>query len=70
MREKGNIKKEESYKLQRKMSADKSNFSNEILYEIIVSEGDDLVPKLPKYIKDGLDWLACLVKEQIKGVIK
>ena len=49
------------------MSADKSNFSNEILYEIIVNEVGEPVPNLPKYIKDGLVWLSSSVEKQVKG---
>lgn len=60
--------KEESYKLQSKLSKSKSDFSNELLYEIVVSDDAEEIPKLPKYIADGLSWLSCSVKKQVKGV--
>ena len=59
--------KEASYKLQRKLSNSKSDFSNELLYEIIVSDDVKDIPELPKYIKDGFIWLKNAVKKQIKG---
>jgi predicted ATP-dependent endonuclease of OLD family len=59
--------KHASYKLQSKLSKSKSDFSNEILYEIVVSNDAKAIPKLPKYITDGLTWLASSVKEQVKG---
>lgn len=59
--------KHASYNLQSKLSKSKSDFSNEILYEIVVSDDARAIPKLPKYITDGLNWLACSVKKQVKG---
>lgn len=59
--------KHASYKLQSKLSKSKSDFSNEILYEIVVSDDAGAIPELPKYITDGLSWLACSVKKQVKG---
>ncbi len=44
--------KRNSYKWQRKLSEDKSEFANEILYQLLVNEDNDI--KLPKYIEDGL----------------
>ena len=49
--------KEKSYKLQRKLSNNKSDFANELLYAYIVESTKDSIPVLPKYIKDGLSWL-------------
>lgn len=60
--------KAESYKLQSKLSKSKSDFSNEILYEIVVSDDAGAIPELPKYITDGLTWLACSVKKQVGGL--
>ena len=59
--------KHASYKLQSKLSKSKSDFSNELLYEIVVSEDPGAIPKLPKYIADGLNWLALSVQKQVKG---
>ena len=58
---------EKSYQLQSKLSKSKSDFSNELLYEIVVSDDTGAIPKLPKYINDGLSWLAGSVKIQAKG---
>lgn len=46
-----------SYKLQRKLSNSKSDFANELLYQLSVKDEDDEVPALPGYIQDALDWL-------------
>lgn len=59
--------KEASYELQRKLSKSKSDFSNELLYEIIVTDESKDIPELPKYIKDGFIWLKSAVKTQVKG---
>ncbi len=45
-----------SYKLQRKLSSSKSDFANELLYQLSINEYDNL-PELPNYIKDALKWL-------------
>lgn len=49
--------KENSYQLQVKLSNDKSVFANELLYHFIQNE-DEPIPNLPKYIENGLIWLA------------
>ncbi|MGH1334558.1 MAG: ATP-dependent nuclease [Aureispira sp.] len=54
--------KASSYKLQQKLSNSKSDFSNKLLYEFIISEefnasDETLIPSLPTYIKDSLTWL-------------
>ncbi len=59
--------KDASYKLQSSLSKSKSDFSNELLYEIVVSEDAGAIPKPPKYITDGLVWLTRSVKKQAKG---
>lgn len=46
-----------SYKLQKKLTDNKSDFSNMLLFSFLSSENDDILPQLPKYLKDGLDWL-------------
>lgn len=62
--------KSSSYKLQKKLSNCKSDFANQLLYEMIVNEEKESIPELPKYIDDGLKWLTKTVKKQVKGVIK
>lgn len=47
--------KENSYKLQRKLSNNKSDFANELLYKLIIEE--TAIPSLPKYIQDGITWI-------------
>ncbi len=59
--------KEESYKLQSRLSKSKSDFSNELLYEMVICEDQDAIPALPKYIADGLDWLRDSLKKQLNG---
>ena len=61
--------KSNSYKLQKKLSDCKSDFANQLLYEVIVNKGKKTIPALPKYIDDGLKWLTKAVKKQVKGVI-
>lgn len=52
-----------SYKLQGKLTDEKSNFSNNLIYEI-TSDLDGLEsPSLPKYIDDGLFWLEYKILE-------
>jgi putative ATP-dependent endonuclease of OLD family len=45
-----------SYKLQQKLSDSKSDFSNELLYQCIIHDENEL-PELPNYINDGFEWL-------------
>ncbi len=49
-----NLKKN-SYKLQNKLSNSKSDFANEILYQLSITEEE--TPKLPEYIQNAIDWL-------------
>lgn len=49
--------KENSYKLQNKLTKCKSDFANELLYKIITKGEQIEIPSLPKYIKDGIEWL-------------
>lgn len=51
-----------SYKLQQKLSSSKSEFSNELLFGLLSAEENVDVPDLPKYLADGLDWLAIKLK--------
>ncbi|PGU01361.1 MULTISPECIES: Gabija anti-phage system endonuclease GajA [Bacillus cereus group] len=44
-----------SYKFQRKLSNNKSDFANELLYKFITEENE--IPLLPDYIENGLFWL-------------
>ncbi len=46
-----------SYKLQRKLSGSKSDFANELLYQLSINETEENLPKLPNYIEDALEWL-------------
>lgn len=46
-----------SFKLQKKLSSSKSDFANALLYEILTSEDESLIPILPNYINDGLSFL-------------
>lgn len=46
-----------SYKLQRKLSKSKSDFSNTLLYEFINSDNSQELPNMPEYIVEGLAWL-------------
>ena len=48
---------ENSYKLQRKLSDSKSDFANELLYQLSINEDETKLPKLPNYIEDALAWL-------------
>jgi predicted ATP-dependent endonuclease of OLD family len=46
-----------SYMLQRKLSDSKSDFANELLYQLSINEDETKPPKLPNYIEDALAWL-------------
>lgn len=46
-----------SYKLQKKLSDAKSDFANEMLFEILMNDDKSQIPELPQYIKDGLQFL-------------
>lgn len=46
-----------SFKLQKKLSDSKSNFANELLFEILICKDEESIPQLPKYITDGLQFL-------------
>ncbi|MEA2019669.1 MAG: AAA family ATPase [Campylobacterota bacterium] len=48
--------KDNSYKLQSKLSNSKSDFANELLYQLSIKENDE-VPDLPEYIQGAIDWL-------------
>lgn len=52
-----------SYKLQKKLSSSKSDFANSLLYEILICEDDNDIPKLPKYIEEGLEFIARGLRE-------
>ncbi|KOA19170.1 hypothetical protein CLHOM_22760 [Clostridium homopropionicum DSM 5847] len=54
--------KKNSYKWQCKLSNDKSNFANELLYALIIEENKAEIPLLPKYIVTGLEILAKKLK--------
>jgi predicted ATP-dependent endonuclease of OLD family len=60
----GDLKKG-SYELQRRLSDDKSNFANELLYQILITDEAEEHPKLPKYVNDGLVWLTDRIIKQL-----
>jgi predicted ATP-dependent endonuclease of OLD family len=60
-RDLNNIKKN-SYKLQRKLSNNKSDFANELLFNYIIATEDVEIPDLPVYIERGLSWLTRKLK--------
>jgi len=51
-----------SYKLQKKLSDSKSKFSNELLFSLLSAEEHEVLPQLPNYLEDGLDWLVTKLK--------
>ncbi len=51
-----------SFKLQKKLSKSKSDFSNDLLFNILSSEEKD-IPKLPIYLCEGLSWLENRLKD-------
>lgn len=53
---KGNLANS-SYKLQKKLSNSKSDFANELLYQLSIKDDHDELLVLPKYIQDALGWL-------------
>jgi len=56
--------KNKSYKWQRKLSGSKSEFSNNLLFELLTSDKKfSELPKLPNYIEEGLKAL----KKELKG---
>jgi putative ATP-dependent endonuclease of OLD family len=57
---------EHSYKLQNKLSANKSDFASTLLYEMIISDRE-ATPILPSYITDGFDWLRDKIIEMLKS---
>ena len=61
--------KENSYKLQRELTNSKSDFSNELLYKLIICDDIKDVPNLPEYIQDGLKWLQKTIKSTMDGKI-
>ncbi len=48
---------EHSYRIQRSLAQDKSNFANRLLYDIIIGTNDAKEIKLPQYIIDGIDFI-------------
>lgn len=49
--------KENSFKLQRKLTNSKSDFANELLYKLITEADHMTIPSLPEYIINGIEWL-------------
>lgn len=50
--------KDKSFRFQKSLSNSKSEFTNNLLYEFITSSAGAEIPKLPKYILDGLNWFS------------
>ncbi|MCC4815930.1 hypothetical protein BCU85_13020 [Vibrio lentus] len=46
-----------SYKLQKKLSDSKSDFSNNLIFGLLSLEEGDALPKLPNYLEHGFAWL-------------
>ncbi|MCS0451822.1 AAA family ATPase [Vibrio diabolicus] len=46
-----------SYKLQKKLSDSKSDFSNNLIFGLLSLEEGDVLPKLPNYLEHGFTWL-------------
>jgi len=49
--------KNSSYKLQQKLSGNKSDFANKLLYKYITLDERTELPKLPQYVFEGFNWL-------------
>ena len=49
--------KENSYKWQMKLEKCKGEFASKLLYKVVNEELEERIPRLPKYIFDGLDWI-------------
>ena len=49
--------KDNSYKLQSKLSNSKSDFANELLYHLSIKKDEEEVPDLPEYIENAINWL-------------
>jgi len=49
--------KDNSYRLQSKLSNSKSDFANELLYQLSIKEDEDEIPDLPEYIQNAITWL-------------
>lgn len=50
--------KNNSYKLQRKLSGCKSDFANKLLFKYITSDAAAELPLLPQYVTEGFNWLS------------
>ncbi|MEZ9745284.1 AAA family ATPase [Vibrio splendidus] len=55
-----------SYKLQKKLSDSKSDFSNNLIFGLLSLEEDDALPRLPNYLEHGLEWLEA--KLELNGI--
>ena len=65
--------KEKSYRWQKTLNnSKKTELADTLFYEIIMEEDNNKIPKLPEYIKKGLNELEKLLREngEIKNVIK
>lgn len=54
-----NVLFKNSYRLQKNLSESKSKFSNSLIYSLVNSaENSEHQLRIPKYIKEGIDWLS------------
>jgi len=56
--------KDNSYKLQSKLSNSKSDFANELLYQLSIKDDEEVTPNLPEYIENALNWLQGKLKPE------
>ena len=49
--------KDNSYKLQSKLSNSKSDFANELLHQFSNKKDNEKIPDLPEYIENAISWL-------------
>lgn len=40
-----------------KLEKCKGEFASKLLYKVVNEELEERIPRLPKYISDGLDWI-------------
>ncbi|MGF1798443.1 ATP-dependent nuclease [Photobacterium swingsii] len=48
---------ENSFRIQKSLASEKSNFANSLIYHLVINDEDENLPDLPKYINEGLKWL-------------
>ena len=53
-----------SFKLQNILKTSKSDFANDIIYNLVMNDKKSELPKLPNYITSGLEWLKLELKNK------